>query len=256
MVRTVMTFNLRVDVASDGPNAWPHRARAAAQAVLASGADIVCTQEGTLSMLRELEAELPAFRRVGDGRLGGQEGEYTAIFYRSDVWTLLDSGNFGLSEFPEKPGFLSWDTSYPRMCTWLTATDDRGRRLTVFNTHLDHISEEARRCGMALIVERMEARRAQSGGPIVLGGDFNCGPDREAHPPLRRAGYASVYDGWGAEHSVGATFHNFQGGVEGEPIDYLYASPDVRIRSARIDRDRYDGRYPSDHYPVIAEIEY
>ncbi|WP_438431592.1 endonuclease/exonuclease/phosphatase family protein [Gorillibacterium sp. sgz500922] len=255
-----MTFNLRVMVESDGKNAWTNRIVAAGQAVLDKRPDVLSTQEGRYGMLEELHAQLSGYAWLGEGRRGGREDEHCAVFYDTARWQPVESGNFGLSEQPETLGVLSWNTDYPRMCTWVRLRSLTGEgELAVFNTHLDHISEEAQVKGMALIRERMEElKRSHPGLPLVLTGDFNVEPDHAVIRGLEEAGYVNVYSALpvGApDRTPGMTFHDFQGGEAGQPIDYLFFSPDVRVESVSVDRGQYDGRYPSDHYPVCAWIE-
>ncbi|MFC5531281.1 endonuclease/exonuclease/phosphatase family protein [Cohnella yongneupensis] len=128
-----MTFNLRVNVDSDGPNAWPLRVAAVARTILRHKADIVCVQEGLYSMLRDLDPSLGHYGWIGEGRRGGFEDEFCAILYDKNKWRV-------------------------------------------------------------------------------------------------------------------------EGGETGKPIDYIFASPDVAIERIEVDRGKYEGLYPSDHYPVCAVL--
>ncbi|WP_311772817.1 endonuclease/exonuclease/phosphatase family protein [Cohnella xylanilytica] len=252
---TAMTFNLRVNVESDGSNAWPHRAEAAARAIRRHEPDVVCIQEGLYSMLRDLEPLLAEYAWVGEGRRGGREDEHCAIWYRKTKWRAEERGSFGLSETPEKLGALAWNADYPRMCTWvrLRSAEDEAFELAVFNTHLDHVSEEAQIKGMDLVKSRIgKLRRERADLPVVLAGDFNVEPGHAVVRGLERDGYVNGYSALGGKADVGRTFHDFKGGVEGEPIDYLFGSPDVAVERIEVDRGQVEGRYPSDHYPVIA----
>jgi len=255
MLAKIMTFNLRLNVESDGENAWPNRVRAAAEAIRRHDADIVGIQEGLLAMLKDLEPLLPEYAWVGEGREGGEEGEYSAILYKKGKWSAEEVGGFGLSETPEKLGAMSWDTACPRMCTWARFKSAEGGEFAAFNTHLDHISDEAQTKGMELIRQRIERYRAQTGLPVVLTGDFNVGPAHAVISGLEGAGYRNAYSVLAeGSQGVGRTFHEFLGGEPGEPIDYVFASPDLEIVGVEVDRGRYDGRYPSDHYPVCTTV--
>ncbi|MFD0693250.1 endonuclease/exonuclease/phosphatase family protein [Paenibacillus sp. GCM10027628] len=250
---TVMTFNLRVHVEQDGDNAWPYRNAEAAEAIKEAGAAIVCTQEGTYAMLQDLQALLSDYAWLGKGRQGGHEDEHCAVFYRREWLEPVESGNFGLSEYPDRLGYSSWNTGCPRICTWARLRQQDGRELYVFNTHLDHRSEEARTNGIRLIVERIRTMCEQEGIPAILAGDFNSGPDSEVIAILTEAGLSDTYAAI-QDNKVGCTFHDFCGGEAGEPIDYIFVTPDVRVRSVYVDRSMYNGRYPSDHYPVVATL--
>jgi endonuclease/exonuclease/phosphatase family metal-dependent hydrolase len=251
----IMTFNLRVHVESDGDNAWPNRAEAVAETIRKHDPDIIGVQEGLRGMLADLETLLPEYGWVGEGRDGGTEGEYSAIFYKKDKWEVVESGNFSLSEHPERLGAISWNSSHARMCTWAAFRSGEGGQLALFNTHLDHVSEEAQLKGMELIRERMRNLRARTGLPIVLTGDFNVRPGHDAVAGLEREGYLSVYSVLhDEEREVGGTVHHFKGGESGDTIDYIFLTPDWWVQSVVIDRELYEGRYPSDHYPVVAVV--
>lgn len=254
-----MTFNLRVMVESDGDNAWNHRVRAAAQAVLHEQPDILCTQEGRYGMLQDLEAELPGYQWIGEGRRGGREDEHCAVFYDTAKWRLVEAGHFSLSEEPETLGTLSWGTSFPRMCTWVRLRSLwNGQEIAVFNTHLDHISHEAQIKGMELIRRRMEMLCQTLPEPLLLlAGDLNVEPDHPVICGLEQAGYRNAYavlPPGPPETTPGQTFHDFQGGEDGLPIDYIFTSPGLHAEAVRVDRGRYEGRFPSDHYPVCAVL--
>lgn len=259
-----MTFNLRTNVPSDGDNAWPQRHQAVAKAILRHDPDIVCVQEALYAMLLDLAPLLPEYAWVGEGRRGGQADEFCAVWYKKSKASAAEYGSFGLSETPERLGELGWGADYPRMCTWVRlvgaadeGTSESGNEggLTVFNTHLDHVSEPAQVNGMRLILGRIGELRARTGASVVLTGDFNVGPAHAAVRGLEQAGYVNGYSALpGGAAKAGATFHDFKGGEAGEPIDYIFVSPDVAVERIEVDRDRYEGRYPSDHYPVCAVL--
>lgn len=250
MQLNLMTFNLRVHVLEDGDNAWPNRIAGAAEAIKQASADIVCTQEGTPAMLRDLQAMLPDYRSIGTSRSSGTEDECCAIFYKQDVVTLIESGHFGLSEHPEQLGYMSWDTACPRMCTWVKFGNREGKEWIVYNTHLDHVSHEAREKGIELILSRMNGSNNLI--PVMLTGDFNCEPSSRTIELIDESGLISAFSV--LEEPLSRTYHAYQGGDTGSPIDYIYVSKAARISSATIDRSLYNGRYPSDHYPITAAI--
>jgi endonuclease/exonuclease/phosphatase family metal-dependent hydrolase len=250
-----MTFNLRVSCEEDGGNAWPHRKLEAAEAIKAAGAAIVCTQEGTYPMLQELHALLPEYDWLGEGRLGGNEDEFCAVFYLRAMLEPVDSGNFGLSEFPDRPGYSSWNTACPRMCTWVRVRLPDGRESYIFNTHLDHMSPEARTNGIRLIVERIQNMHGPHRIPAIVAGDFNSGPDSDVVHFLNEAGLINAYSAV-ADQAVGCTYHGFDGGEAGEPIDFIFLTPELKVTSTYVDRNAYNDRYPSDHYPVITVVRF
>ncbi|MDO3677476.1 endonuclease/exonuclease/phosphatase family protein [Paenibacillus ehimensis] len=258
MELNVMTFNLRVNTSVDGDNAWPYRIRHAAAAIKKTAPLVVGTQEGTNAMLLDLDRELPGYGRLGEGRSGplSEEDrlrdEGCAIYYRQDRLALVSNGQFWLSETPDVPGSKSWDSSLPRICTWACfEVKASGRRFYAFNTHFDHLGQRAREESSRLVLERIGRCREEDGMPVVLTGDFNAFPDNPAIVALKDR-LADAFDVLHEE--AGRTFHAYEGGTEGQPIDYLFAAEGAEFTQTIVHRDRWEGMYPSDHYPVEAHV--
>lgn len=256
----VMTFNLRLDVASDGPNAWPHRRDWVGALIRFHAPDAVGVQEALAHMLTDLDARLPGFARVGVGRADGRAGgEFSAILYRTDRLELLDSGTFWLSPTPEVPGSKGWDAAIERIATWARFRDRRtGCTHVHLNTHFDHIGEQARQESARLI--RLRLRSIAGDLPVIVTGDLNADPqsvpyriftrDTIASAPLRDA-FAASRDG---HYGPTSTWNAFRAIEPGRRIDYVLVSTRIAVLSHGILPDSWDGRFPSDHLPVLAVL--
>lgn len=257
----VMTFNLRINVASDGENAWPNRVDSVIKIIRESEAVIIGTQELSPSMILDLQEKLTDFNWVGEGRRGGMNDELSAVFYKKDMFQIIESGTFWLSENPEIPGSQSWDSAFPRICTWAKLKNTEGKEIIFFNTHLDHISFDARLNGLKLIVEKISLKQRYDKLPVILTGDFNVGPYSEEIKYLNIIKkhddiINNVYDQFMSDiNQIGCTFHDFKGGKAGQPIDYIFVSSDIKIKDVFINRNTVNGKYPSDHYPVSTLLE-
>lgn len=262
---SVMTFNLRFNAASDGSNAWPFRSDRAAAAISRAGALVVGIQEGLYEMVTDLASRLPDYGWAGEGRRGRTEDEFCAIFYRRDSLSVEAVGHFALSETPDRLGSVDWESACPRMCTWVLFQflSDPSRRMLVFNTHLDHRSQEAREKGIALVCRKLQALHRTKGAPALLMGDLNAKPDNPVLRFLRGeqplgGQTANLRDAFLAapqsEGGDGATFHGFTGKTDGAPIDFIFGTEGVSFIRTFVDRSQIDGAYPSDHFPVIARI--
>ena len=251
---SVATYNLRLDLTSDGPNAWPHRRDAVKALVGRYGFEIMGTQEGLPHQIRDLEA-MAGFTRVGVGRDDGRaEGEHAAIFFRHSRFEALDRGDFWLSQTPERPS-IGWDgRCCKRIASWVKLRDrGDGQVFFVFNAHFDHEGVQARRESALLMLRRI----ADLAGPlpVICMGDFNALPDSEAvrslGAVLRDSRAASLAPPVGP---VG-TFNGFERYAPlRDRIDYVFVSPQWRVlRYAALD-DSVDGRYPSDHLPVAVQL--
>lgn len=250
----VMSFNIRLNLASDGPNAWPHRSDEVASMIRLHGADLVGLQEARPDQLRDLESLLPEYGRFGVGRDADLGGEHSAILYRSSRIEVLAHDTFWLSETPETPGSKGWDAAYERIVTWGRLRDRRsGDVFFHFNTHFDHVGLEARRESARMVTESIE--RIASDFPVVLTGDFNDTPGSEPLSVITTAGLADALDASRCPHH-GPT-SSWNGFVEIEPqrrIDFILVSGRVAVLQHAILSDTFDGRFPSDHLPVIADL--
>lgn len=257
-----MSFNLRYDTPSDGPNAWPHRRDWVAGLVRFHEADVVGVQEALATMLADLDARLPGFARIGVGRADGRAGgEFSAILYRTDRLELLGGGTFWLSPTPDTPGSKGWDTAIERVATWARFRDRRtGCRYVHLNTHFDHIGEEARQESARLIRRRLAALAGDL--PIVMTGDLNADPRSAPYriltsdtlagaiAPLRDAFRVSRAGHYGPT----STWTEFRAIEPERRIDYVLVSPSVEVLTHGILPDSWDGRFPSDHLPVLASL--
>jgi len=248
----VMTFNIRYGTADDGPDAWPARREQLFALVRREAPDILGLQEALKFQLDELRAAAPGYGWVGAGRDDGREaGEYAAILFRMDRFALRASGNFWFSDTPEEPGSRSWGNNVVRMASWARLRDrGTGRTVTVYNLHLDHESQVSRERSVALLLERFRARGNRD--PVIVTGDFNAGERNPAVEAMRGA-FTDTYRALHPADTLVGTFHGFRGGTDGDKIDYIWVSG-LETVEARIDRSSEGGRYPSDHFPVIAVV--
>lgn len=259
----IMTFNIRTGRAKDGENDWSHRKLFVSDVIRQYSPDVLGVQEAFRFQLDALNRRLPEYGEVGIGRDGGTKGEYSAILYKKERFDVTESGTFWLSDTPKKPS-KHWGNAYRRICTWAHLTDKKSKRsLYVYNTHLDHKSQRAREEGVQLIMKYVKERTHQD--PFVLTGDFNAGEDNPVIEYLKGTGssvnptYATVVDSFRILHpdkKVAGTFNGFRGQLDGPKIDYIFVTPDTRTLEATIVRTNMDGHYPSDHFPVTAQLRF
>lgn len=269
----VLTFNIRYGTAPDGENAWPKRKELVFEILQDERLSVIGVQEALREQLDDIKRACPKLGEIGVGREDGkQDGEYSAILYRTDVWKPLKSGTFWLSETPEVPGSKSWKTACTRVCTWARLErvgcleDGRPCVLWVFNTHMDHVSAEARLNGARLIAKRIGERGDSH--PFVLTGDFNSNENEEAAryftAPPREGKFVSpigvlvdTFRVLHADDKEGGTFQEFDPKrTLGKKIDYVLVMPGTKVVESWIDRRSKDGRAPSDHFPVGAVVEW
>lgn len=255
---TVMSYNIRFDNPDDGINAWPHRKDAVSEMMGPKyESDIIGVQEALRHQLDEIQERLPGYSWVGVGRDDGRNaGEFSPIFYREDRLDLVATNTFWLSENPQTPGSVSWDAAITRIVTWAEFTDLQSEQnFYVINTHFDHIGEQARVESSKMIVDFISDLEEHI--PVIITGDFNVPETSEAYsvmadaPGIQDARYASET----AHEGPTATFNNWEELRPPESrIDYIFVTDHFRVLNHRILDDRYDGRFPSDHLPVISDV--
>jgi endonuclease/exonuclease/phosphatase family metal-dependent hydrolase len=253
----VMSYNLRVDFGGDGDNNWIFRREMLGGQIRFHLPDFVGTQEGKANQLAYLLAkELPGYGYVGISRDSSETaGEFSAIFFNMAKFRVIKQSTFWLSETPKKKS-KGWDAALERICTYALFEEiASGQKLYVFNTHLDHIGEAARTNSAKLILKKIDELNTEK-LPVILTGDFNAEPASEAYKTIVQ----SMADSRIAskEKPIGpiGTFNGFK---FDEPvtklIDYIFTTKDFDVLKYAVLSDSKDGRYPSDHLPVMVFID-
>lgn len=256
----VMTFNIRYDEPQDKENAWPNRKELVASMIRFHHADLVGVQEALARQLKDLDRLLPDYSWVGVGRADGKAaGEFSAILFRKSRFKYLESSTFWLSETPQVPG-AGWDAAYPRIVTWVKLQElQTGKIFFHFNTHFDHRGVRARNESARVLLDQI--RQIARDLPVVVTGDFNftessdgyqllTGKNSEKSSALRDARYISEH----GHHGPTSTFNEFKAIVPGKKIDYVFVKGRIRVLQHGVLSDTWDGRFASDHLPVLAEI--
>ncbi|MFW5697785.1 MAG: endonuclease/exonuclease/phosphatase family protein [Fimbriimonadaceae bacterium] len=248
------TFNIRMSTEADGPNRWEVRKPLAFEVIEQMDLDILGVQEALPAQMEDLLEAHPRYAAIGVGRDDGvAAGEYSAILFDRSRFTVASSGTIWLSDTPDVPGSTSWGNQIPRICTWGRLIDNTVKRpFVVYNCHFDHQSQSSRERSAEAMIEHRDSLFPDD--LVVMMGDFNAGEDNPAVTTFLQAGLINAYR---ADHPTDATvgtFHGFRGGDEGAMIDYVFLSPAWEVIDAEIVRWNKEGRYPSDHNPVTAEV--
>ena len=250
----VMTFNIRGSFVKDGVNVWPNRRGLALRVIRDQAPDLIGfqeVQEGNWSFFAEA---LPDYERRRGPRYNNAEPFcYPSILWRGEALEALEEGGFWLSETPEVFS-ASWETACIRSALWIRfRLRGSGREFVHLNTHLDHESETARVNGARLVLERL----AEVGGdlPRLVTADFNCEPGAPVHGLFLQAGLQDAHlRAKGRDGPLTFTFHEFTGQRAWGRIDWVLCSRQVEVRACRIVTDAEPPVYPSDHFPVVAEL--
>lgn len=281
-VFNVASYNLRQlnDGDTKAGNGWSRRCPVLGQLIRYHEFDIFGTQEGFKSQLEELKEELPGYDYIGVGREDGKDaGEHSAIFYRTDMFTLLDHGDFWISETPDKPG-LGWDAACPRICSWgKFRHNDSGREFVMFNLHMDHVGKKARVEGAKLVRSRIDGFGKDCAAFVT--GDFNVDQTSPSYRTITAGGdLKDSYEVAELRYALNGTFNSYQTDNYTESrIDHVFVTPDVKVLKygvltdtyrtpenservaakdapGEIEVSRYVARTPSDHFPVVVKVSF
>ena len=243
----IVTFNLRCDNNWDGENRWEFRKGLVLDRLEKEAPDVVGFQEVKPEMATFLRKHWNGYLCVGCGRGVVFDGENNMIGFRPDRFELMQLDTFWLSETPYKPGSrYPGQSDCPRVCTHVMLRPVEGAKLFhVYNTHLDHVSDEARVLGAQAILKRIAEDQALWPAPLLLTGDMNAFPDSPAIA-LFEASLKNETPGFTA------SYHGFGTCPEHEQIDYIFSRGFAASQPPVAWSEQSFGKYLSDHNALCA----
>ncbi|MGB3799002.1 MAG: endonuclease/exonuclease/phosphatase family protein [Lewinella sp.] len=250
---TVMTYNIRYDSGNDGQNRWENRRDLLIDQIRFHQPDILGTQEVLSNQLRDMDRRLNDYDYVGIGRDGGNNGEYSALFYNDRKLRREDSGTFWLSPTPGEVS-TGWDAALPRIVTWARfSRQDTRESFMAFNTHFDHRGEKARLESARLLVSSI-SRINTDNLPVIVTGDLNLTPETEAISILTDY-LGDAFEMAPVRLGPVGTYTGFDYDAPAERrIDYVLVSAGIDVQRYAVLTDAVDRRFPSDHFPVVAKV--
>lgn len=250
---TVMSYN--VYISGTGKKSPENRKEGVINNLRSVMPDVFGLQEADIDWMNRIREGMPEYSFVGRGR-GKTEtaDEFSPVFYKTEKYNLISSGTFWYSKTPEKCS-NTWLSAFKRICTWAVLEDkETGFTFAVFNSHWDHLSVKSRENSAQLLIEKINEYAPDM--PVILTGDFNCEPNTKAFESLVNAGFVSSM--YVADETVnGGTYHGYTKGDAADemPIDHIMLAKDSGYaHSFRIVTEKYNGIYPSDHFPIVGEI--
>ncbi len=255
---TVASFNIRMKTDSDTGNLWDNRKQALTNLIKFHEFEVFGIQEGFYVQVQDMKQLLPGFNYVGVGRDDGkQAGEHSAIFYNEQRFNVLKSGTFWLSATDTGKPNKGWDAVLPRICTWAVFEDkEQGKQFIFMNTHFDHVGVVARRESAKLILAK--AKEFARDLPLILTGDFNVDESNEAYFTLARSGVVQdVYTQAKIIYAPNSTFNGWGRSLKNQGrIDHIFITTPFQVNKYGILTDTYLGKFPSDHFPVMAKLSW
>ncbi|MGE8343020.1 MAG: endonuclease/exonuclease/phosphatase family protein [Flavobacterium sp.] len=253
----IMTYNIRLDVASDGENAWPNRKDYFTSQIGFYSPDVFGVQEAMPNQVLDIASALPNYNKFGVGREEGGLGEACTIYYKKDRFKVEQSNTFWLSETPNVVS-RGWDAACNRVCTYGLFKDLKTKKIFwIFNLHLDHMGEEARVKGVQLALSKIKELNTKN-YPAFLMGDFNSEPNTTQIGEIRKVMDDTKDVSIEKPFGPSGTFNDFKHNESVTLLlDYIFISKNsgLKVKKHAVLSDSKDLKYPSDHLPVLIEID-
>ncbi len=258
------SYNLWISNKGTGDYIWTSRRAVLAKSIVDNGFDIFGFQEANATIQTELPVLVEAaggnyeWWFVGRDTQDGKTGEALGIAYDPDRFELSEKNFFWLSETPDQVSY-GWDeTGYHRIAACAMVKDKLHKRKFFMMVTHGPLSDNARAAAATLLVEREEMYNPE-GIPSILVGDMNATPTDAATVTLS-AYWDDAYTATPAAYVFGpmGTFNSHSTSTDlsaaKNRIDYIYVRGDIELKSYRVDNTVYNGIYPSDHCPVISQM--
>ena len=255
----VASYNIRylADADEASGNGWDLRKEPLAKLILSHQFDLVGTQEGYDKQLEDLKSLMPGFSYVSYRYGGTKVNHNCAIFYRTSLFEVLDSGVFWLSETPDIPS-IGWDANDQRICQWVKFRAKRtGKSFYFFNAHFYWRLKIAKEESGPLMARKI--KEIAGDAPLICTGDFNSTAETPQIIAIKKI-LSDAHD-ITKDPREGVENTNMSGGVfQGQPvnrIDYIFLSRHFIVEDYKVLSDMYgDNRYPSDHLPVTSLLTF
>lgn len=255
----IMTFNLRTDFIFDRQNRWRYRSDMVYKLIKKYDCPVIGVQEMNNDMFSDMSSNLENYNFVGKPRTRRLFSERNDILVRRD-FKVLESDTFWLSNKPDKQSSTIWYSLFPRICTTAAIEGVDGSKFRVYNTHLDVLLPRAREYQFRKLKEYIDIKAEKDRLPVIIMGDFNARPHSRLIKGI--SGIKGDNHGFTAVQQsdstllLRGTMGGFKGKKHGPHIDYIFVSDSIEILSAEIIEYSEKGKYPSDHYPVMASIKF
>jgi endonuclease/exonuclease/phosphatase family metal-dependent hydrolase len=253
----LMSYNIRYDITTSNASPWTERHTAISSQIKRFDVDIVGMQEVLDHQRTQLLSDLQGFASIGVGRDDGQKaGEYSPIFYKVERFRVLSSGTFWLSPTPDVPS-KGWDAALNRICTYAQFFDLKSNQsFWVFNTHFDHVGEEARMKSSVLILQKIQEVTKETRQAVIFCGDLNLNDDHPTISFLQAQMKDALLGSKDVKSNMNKTFNNFD--LENEAskrIDYIFTNEKAEVLTFETVVERFGISYPSDHFPILTSLK-
>lgn len=246
---SIASYNLRGNTLADVGNLWTERKFLVVDLIEKYKFDVIGLQETEADMVGYLLGAMSRFDSVGVFTKIP-----TGIMYNTNRLSLQGQGHFWLSATPDVES-KGWDAKFERICVWAFLKDNlTGLNFYVFSTHFDHVGTEARTNSVALVQQKI-SEIAGTTAAIFLG-DLNLDQYTANYISLNNSGLLkdSYHLATTNHEKERGTGNGFVIDYRRNRIDHIFLTNNLRASSYDILLDTYNGKIPSDHYPVMAKV--
>ncbi len=252
---SIMTYNIRLDAASDDIDNWHQRKAELCNYINTLSPDFIGVQEAMHNQTIFMDSLLTKYKRIGVGRDDGMEaGEFMALFYIPE-WKIIMDTTLWLSPTPSVPS-RGWDAAYHRTATVGLFTKGSQDTILVINTHFDNKGIEARKNSVAIINNFIQNLKVEY--PTILIGDFNITPDDPVYKNLTDSFNDASTIAKTKEEASNGTFNGFLL-EQSYPnrIDYVFTNNGINVEKYKVEMPMTKKqRHLSDHFPVIVDFTF
>jgi endonuclease/exonuclease/phosphatase family metal-dependent hydrolase len=243
-------------------NLWVNRKLLVVQLFEKYSFDILGVQEPSRVQLNELMTLMPAYAFIGtdiNGSTAVNKQLSTVIVYKKERIEVIKSGKFWFAENPEASA-IGWDAYSKRICTWAFMKDKLTKKeFYFFSIHLDHLGQVAREKSVELLLAKIP--QITGTHPFVLTGDFNFNQKQAPYQQITANGLLKDAFTLTSQrtNALRGTFNNYDPDrINDSRIDHIFvsAAETVKVNHWAIRTDAFNGKYPSDHFPVTAELSF
>jgi endonuclease/exonuclease/phosphatase family metal-dependent hydrolase len=252
----LISCNIRFDNPADLHNSWIYRRDFLTKILLSHSPDIIATQEGRFDQLYDFKSLLSSFELIDFHRSWIKPRMYPSFFIKKNKFALIQSQDLWLSETPNIAGSLSFGSSFPRLMTWMKIQIlERNETLLIINTHLDHVQKNTRLEQIKVLISEIK-KIWEPEQHLVIMGDFNDSPKSEIQKHLFN-NFSNLNDAWKIFNSFEETSHHAFNGEDqnGSRIDWILTDKRIEVINCFMDKTHHEGRYPTDHFPIICKIK-
>jgi endonuclease/exonuclease/phosphatase family metal-dependent hydrolase len=253
----IITTNIRFDNPLDGEHNWNGRRLLLSKILLDYFPDIIGTQEGRMPQLNDLNRLIGQYQLIDHHRQWINDRMYPCLFINPLTIEVMSSGDIWLSETPHVPGSVSFNSPFPRLCTWIKGRfKGSGQSFFLANVHLDHSQTYTRMEQLKVMLKEIAPINSLN-HPVIFMGDFNEGPDLDVYQYLLKS-VPTLYDPWKMLNKTEqSSHHNFGDEVNyADRIDWILLDKTFICEEVFFDKKSENKIFPSDHYPLKCQFSF